>query len=63
MTDELTVLFEKEKETKNAVRFKEVLEGGRERGVVGTIYVLKADLEGLGSPNNIIVTIVGVVKE
>ncbi len=59
MTDSLQVEFTKEKETKNAVRFTEVL-GDRERGVVGTIYVLKTDLESLGNPDEIVVTITAV---
>ncbi len=57
MEPELTVSFTKEKETKNAWRFKEVTD--RERGVVGTLYVLKSDLEGLGDPNDITITIRG----
>ena len=55
--DSLNVSFTKEKETKNAVRFQEQVEEGRDRGVVGSIYVLKKDLEELGNPNAIIVTI------
>lgn len=58
MANSLNVQFTKEKETKNAVRFKEVTD--RERGVVGTIYVLKTDLESLGNPDEIIVTITPV---
>lgn len=57
MSDSLQVEFTKEKDTKNAVRFAEVLTEGRERGVVGTIYVLKTDLESLGNPDEIVVTI------
>ncbi len=57
--DELTVSFTKEKETKNAWRFKEVLADGRERGVVGTLYVMKGDLNRLGDPNDITITIRG----
>ncbi len=55
--DELTVSFTKEKETKNAWRFKEVLEEDRLRGVVGTLYVMKGDLNRLGNPNDIVITI------
>jgi len=58
--DELTVSFTKEKETKNAWRFKEVLTPPRERGVVGTLYVMKGDLNKLGDPNEIVITIQGV---
>ena len=39
---ELTFTFDRD--TKNARRFNENL-NGRERGVVGTLYVLKSDLE------------------
>ncbi len=59
MAESLQVEFTKEKETKNAVRFTEVL-GDRERGVVGSIYVLKADLAMLGDPDDIVVTITPV---
>lgn len=52
----LEITFTKEKETKNAVRFQEDL-NGRERGTVGTIYVLKKDLETLDNPNKLRVTI------
>lgn len=53
----LEVTFAKEKETKNAVRFQEVVAEGRERGVVGSIYVLKTDLEQLGNPAKLVVSI------
>jgi hypothetical protein len=53
----LIVRFEHEKDTKNAVRFQEVLEAGRERGVVGNIYVLKSDLAMIGNPQKLVVTI------
>jgi hypothetical protein len=53
----LEVHFAREKDTKNAVRFQEVVAEGRERGVVGTIYVLKTDLEKLGNPSKIVVNI------
>jgi hypothetical protein len=53
----LTVNFEHEKDTKNAVRFSEVVEAGRERGVVGNIYVLKSDLAKIGNPQKLTVTI------
>ncbi len=60
MADTIQVEFTKEKETKNAVRFQEVLEPPRERGVVGSIYVLKADLESIGNPSKIVVNITAV---
>lgn len=54
---QLTVLFRKDRETKNTVKFEEVVASGRERGVVGSIYILKSDLEKIGSPIEIMVTI------
>ncbi len=42
----ITVPFEREKETKNTVRFKERDEGDR----VGMIYVPKATVRELGDP-------------
>lgn len=60
MADTLVIEFTKEKETKNAVRFKEVLEAGVDRGIVGSIYVLKSNLEDLGNPERIAVTITAV---
>ena len=54
MAIELT--FEVEKVTPGTKRFKEVTEPG-ERGVVGSIYVLKADLEKIGDPERIKVVI------
>ncbi len=60
MPDTITLEFTKEKDTKNAVRFQEVLADGRERGVVGSIYVLKSSLESLENPDNIVVTITAV---
>ena len=50
MSGELTVDFVKERDTKNAVRFQEVVADDRERGIVGTLYVLKSDLAELGDP-------------
>ena len=57
MADQLNVQFTREKETKNAVRFQEMVEDGRERGVVGSIYVLKSDLAEIGNPDKLLVTI------
>lgn len=57
MAEQINLVFSKEKDTKNAVRFAENVEAGRERGVVGNVYVLKTDLEKIGNPNTIKVTI------
>lgn len=56
-TPAITVNLLKDKDTKNAVRFQEDVEGGRERGVVGTLYVLKTDLAVIGNPEKITVVI------
>jgi hypothetical protein len=58
----IEIKFERERETKNAVRFAEVVADGRERGVVGTLYVLKSDLQTIGNPESLSVTISGVTK-
>jgi hypothetical protein len=42
----LTLEFEPDRETKNAIRFAEVTD--RDRGIVGTVYVLKDELQQLG---------------
>ena len=39
------VEFAFDRDTPNARRFKEIVPADRARGVVGTIYVLKTDLE------------------
>ena len=41
----MNVEFTKDRETKNAVRYAEILNEGMERGHVGTIYVLKETLK------------------
>ena len=58
MADTITLEFTTEKETKNAVRFQEVTD--LDRGIVGSIYVLKSSLEALDNPTNIVVTITAV---
>ena len=44
----LRVNFEMEKDTKNTIRFKEVVGGPLDTPKVGTIYVPKATLKELG---------------
>ena len=39
----ITLNFVREKTTKNCVRFQEVVQNG-DRGIVGTLYVLKEEL-------------------
>ena len=53
---EIAVEFVKEKDTKNTTKYEEVL-GDRDRGAVGSLYVLKKDLEKIGSPDRITVKI------
>ena len=43
-----TVTFEVEKDTKNTVRFKEVLNGPLDAPTIGTLYVPKQTLKALG---------------
>lgn len=44
----VTVSFEMEKDTKNTIRFKEILEGPLDVAKVGTIYVPKVTLKEIG---------------
>lgn len=55
MAAELKLEFGLDKETKNARRFKE--DTTRERGLVGTIYVLKEGLEEIDNPETLEVII------
>jgi len=57
MHPEIRLTFKKDKETKGTWRFAEVLTEGQERGVVGSIYVLKSSLAELGDPETITVVI------
>lgn len=52
----VTVQFEIEKETKNTVRYQEVVEG-KEKVKVGTIYVQKSTFEDEEFPSTISVTV------
>lgn len=51
-TNQIIVTFEKERETKNAIRYQEI--GGE---FIGTIYVKKDTLVAIGTPDRIIVRI------
>ena len=44
----MKVAFEVEKDTKNTIRFKEVVDGPLDTPKVGTIYVPKATLKEIG---------------
>lgn len=54
-TTPITVEFALDKETKNAVRFTEITTD--ERGLIGSIYLLKEVVETLGNPTKISVTV------
>lgn len=43
-----TVTFEFEKDTKNTIRFKEVLNGPLDAPTIGTLYVPKRTLKQIG---------------
>lgn len=43
-----TIKFEFEKETKNTIRFKEVLADPLDPAVIGTMYIPKATLKDIG---------------
>lgn len=45
---QLVVTFEMEKDTKNTIRFKEVVKSPLDPVIIGTIYVPKMSLAGLG---------------
>jgi hypothetical protein len=51
----LTAEFEKERETKNKVRFAEVTD--EDRGVCDTIYISKEALKELGDPDGLKIVI------
>lgn len=51
----LKITFEKEKETKNTIRFSEKVEDSPP--VIGTLYVQKWALKQIGNPESIEVTI------
>ena len=44
----MKVTFEFEKDTKNTIRFKEVLEGPLDAANIGTLYVPKMTLKAIG---------------
>lgn len=58
MDNSITVVFDKERETKNAVRFAEVVEDDA-TPKIGTLYVKKAALSEIGNPDRLTVTVEG----
>jgi hypothetical protein len=55
MPDELVLRFERERETKNTIRYQELAEGSEQ--VVGSLYVRKAELARLGDPRELAVIV------
>ena len=55
MPDELTLRFERERETKNTIRYQELAEDGEH--IVGSLYVRKAELARLGDPRELTVIV------
>lgn len=54
MAKKLQIEFEKERETKNKVRYEEV---AKENPVIDKLYVSKTHVEELGNPETLSVTI------
>lgn len=46
--NKITVSFEMEKDTKNTIRFKEITEGVLGIPKIGTVYIPKVTLAGIG---------------
>ena len=44
----MTVKFKMERATKNTIRFEEILENELDAPKIGTVYVTKATLSGIG---------------
>jgi hypothetical protein len=55
MPDELTLRFERERETKNTIRYQELAEDSEY--VVGSLYVRKAELARLGDPHELTIIV------
>jgi hypothetical protein len=55
MSDQLALRFERERETKNTVRYQELAGDGEQ--VVGSLYVRKAELARLGDPRELTVIV------
>ena len=55
MSDQLALRFERERETKNTIRYQELAEDGEH--VVGSLYVRKAELARLGDPRELTVIV------
>jgi hypothetical protein len=55
----VTVRFQKDRDTKNTVRYAEIVEEG-DPAVVGTLYLQKHAVKALDNPESLVVTIEGV---
>jgi hypothetical protein len=55
MSDQLALRFERERESKNTVRYQELAGDGEQ--VVGSLYVRKAELARLGDPRELMVIV------
>lgn len=53
---QVTIEFAREKETKNTVRYAEVVAEGEVTALVGVIYLQKPTAKELGNPDHIVVT-------
>lgn len=54
----IVVTFDMERETKNTIRFME--RGDPKEAIMGKVYVQKTDLEKIGSPKSIQITVTAV---
>ncbi|HUV85302.1 MAG TPA: hypothetical protein VMV86_06290 [Methanosarcinales archaeon] len=50
----MELIFKKEKETKNTIRYQEVTK--RERAIIGALYILKSELGDLGETIKVSIT-------
>lgn len=53
----MKLLFERERDTKNTIRYAEVPQTEDEPVVVGTLYIQKFAARELGNPERVVVTI------
>ena len=56
MAKTVVVEFARERETKNTVRYAEVVAEGEVAPLIGVIYLQKPTAKELGNPDNIVVT-------
>jgi hypothetical protein len=56
MSERIELVFERERETKNTVRYQEIVADGAEPSI-GTLYVRKTAIASLGTAESLRVTI------